>query len=211
MKRRHAMPFGAECLAGGQVRFRLWAPAARHVAVMLEGLGPLKMSSAPFGWFELQTGEASAGSRYKFQIDGKTEVPDPASRFQPADVNGPSEVIDPATFDWEDAEWQGRPWEEVSVYELHAGAFTPEGNFSAIESKLDYLADLGITAVELMPLSDFSGARNWGYDGVLPYSPDSSYGRPEELKRLVQAAHRKGLMVFLDVVYNHFGPEGNYL
>jgi malto-oligosyltrehalose trehalohydrolase len=115
------------------------------------------------------------------------------------------------SFDWTDGGWLGRPWEDAVIYELHVGAFTPEGSFAGVEKKLDYLADLGVTAIELMPVADFPGRRNWGYDGVLPYAPDSSYGRPEDLKRLVQAAHAAGLMVFLDVVYNHFGPDGNYL
>src|SRR3954471_7540785 len=153
----------------------------------------------------------SAGSLYRFQIDDKAEVPDPASRFQPQDVQGPSEVVDPTAFQWRDENWRGRPWEEAVFYELHVGTFSPEGTFRGVEQKLDYLRDLGVTAVELMPLADFSGARNWGYDGVLPFAPDSSYGRPEDLKQLVQAAHARGLMMFLDVVYNHFGPEGNYL
>src|SRR3954471_13155052 len=153
----------------------------------------------------------SAGSLYRFQIDDKAEVPDPASRFQPQDVQGPSEVVDPTAFQWRDENWRGRPWEEAVFYELHVGTFSPEGTFRGVEQKLDYLRDLGVTAVELMPLADFSGARNWGYDGVLPFAPDSAYGRPEDLKQLVQSAHAKGLMIFLDVVYNHFGPEGNYL
>jgi len=135
----------------------------------------------------------------------------PASRFQPEDVHGPSEVIDAETFDWKEQAWRGRPWEEAVIYELHVGAFTPAGTFSAVGERLDYLTDLGITAIELMPIADFPGRRNWGYDGVLPFAPDSKYGRPEDLKALVQSAHDRGLMVLLDVVYNHFGPEGNYL
>ncbi len=138
-------------------------------------------------------------------------VPDPASRFQPHDVNGPSEVIDPNAFAWQDAAWRGRPWAEAVIYELHVGTFTPQGTFAAARERLDYLRELGVTAIELMPVADFPGRRNWGYDGVFTFAPDSSYGRPEELKELVQAAHRRGMMVFLDVVYNHFGPEGNYL
>lgn len=163
------------------------------------------------GWFELVTDQAGAGMRYKFQIDGGPEVPDPASRLQPQDVQGPSEVVDAASFEWEDQEWGGRSWEEAIIYEVHVGTFTPEGTFAAVENRLDYLAELGFTAVELMPVADFPGKWNWGYDGVLLFAPDSQYGRPDDLKRLIQAAHRKGLMVFLDVVYNHFGPEGNYL
>ncbi len=213
MIRSRRMPFGAEVQADGSVRFRLWAPAAKSVALSLENskTAPLSLAPAGQGWFELTTSQARAGSLYRFQIDDKTLVSDPASRFQPYDVHGPSEVIDPSAFEWNDRSWRGRAWEEAITYELHVGTFTAEGTFRGAEQKLDYLRDLGITAVELMPLSDFPGARNWGYDGVLPFAPDSSYGRPENLKQLIQSAHAKGLMVFLDVVYNHFGPDGNYL
>lgn len=204
------MPFGAQVCAGG-VRFRLWAPALEKVEVCLEDGGCLRMHPVDSGWFELTTDVAGAGTQYQFRVNGKTCVPDPASRFQPQDVHGPSEVIDADAFNWNDDEWRGRRWEEAVIYELHTGTFTPEGAFQGVESKLDYLRDLGVTAIELMPVADFPGTRNWGYDGVLPFAPDSCYGRPEDLKRLVQAAHAKGLMIFLDVVYNHFGPEGNYL
>lgn len=207
------MPFGAEVQPDGSVRFRLWAPAANSVTLTLENVktSALPLAAAGQGWFELSTSQARAGSLYRFQIDGKTLVPDPASRFQPQDVHGPSKVIDASAFPWNDHDWRGRPWEEAVIYELHVGTFTSEGTFRGVEQKLDYLRDLGVTAIELMPLSDFPGSRNWGYDGVLPFAPDSSYGRPEDLKQLIQVAHAKGLMVFLDVVYNHFGPEGNYL
>ncbi|MGA9526741.1 MAG: malto-oligosyltrehalose trehalohydrolase [Terriglobales bacterium] len=217
------MPFGAEVQQDGSVRFRLWAPKAQRVDLCIEdpSRDPLTPTVLPLakldqGWFELITREAFAGTLYRFQIDGDTRVPDPASRFQPADVHGPSEVIDPRSFDWNDDEsnddaWRGRPWEETVIYELHVGAFTANGTFRALEQKLDYLRDLGVTAIELMPVADFPGSRNWGYDGVLLFSPDSSYGRPEDLKHFVKAAHQMGLMVFLDVVYNHFGPDGNYL
>lgn len=214
MKRRHEMPFGTQHRAGQGVKFRLWGPHAKQVMLHLGEGGnqrALEMNSVGEGWFELVTDRARPGTRYQYQIDGGLKVPDPASRFQPNDVHGPSEVIDPMEFDWEDADWRGRSWNEAVIYELHIGAFSQEGTFAGVEKKLDYLAELGVTAVELMPVSDFPGERNWGYDGVLAYAPDSSYGRPNDLKRLVQAAHKKGLMVFLDVVYNHFGPEGNYL
>ena len=210
MKRKHSMPFGAVCLPDGSVRFRLWAPEPEKVDVLVDG-SLLPMTKVDPEWFELTTNKASAGSHYQFVIDGESHVPDPASRFQPQDVHGPSEVISPDNFDWADANWNGRPWEEAVIYELHVGTFSPPGTFAGVEQKLDYLAGLGVTAIELMPVSDFFGKRNWGYDGVLPYAPDSSYGRPEDLKRLIQSAHNKGLMVLLDVVYNHFGPEGNYL
>src|SRR5438132_408752 len=210
MRRRHPMPFGAEYLNDGKVRFRRWAPKAQGVDLCLASQEPLALSKLEDGWFELVS-YAAADSRYQYQINGQTKVPDPASRFQPSDVHGPSQIIDAAAFEWQDEKWRGRPWEEAVIYELHVGAFTPEGTFAAAEQRLDYLADLGITAVELMPIADFAGVRNWGYDGVLPFAPDNCYGHPDDLKRLIQAAHRKGLMVFLDVVYNHFGPEGNYL
>ena len=210
MKSFHRMPFGAESQPDGSIRFRLWAPAANRVDLCLESQS-LPMSQSGDGWFQLIPNEASVGARYQFQINGEIKVPDPASRFQPSDVHGPSEVIDPTDFDWSEDNWRGRPWAAAVIYELHVGTFTPEGTFAAVEKKLDYLADLGITALELMPVADFPGARNWGYDGVLPFAPDSSYGRPEDLKRLVQAAHARELMIFLDVVYNHFGPEGNFL
>ena len=137
-------------------------------------------------------------------------IPDPASRFQPDDVDGPSEVID-HRYDWGCKDWKGQPWEETIFLEFHVGTFTAEGTFRAAIDKLDHVAGTGITAIELMPVSDFPGRWNWGYDGVLPFAPDSSYGRPDDLKALIDAAHQRGLMVFLDVVYNHFGPEGNYL
>jgi malto-oligosyltrehalose trehalohydrolase len=209
-KRHHVLPFGAEPIAQG-VRFRLWAPAAASVALRLDGGGrDLPMAQDGDGWFAVTTDLAKPGSRYRYVIDD-FPVPDPASRYQPDDVHGPSEVIDPAAHDWQDAAWRGRPWEEIILYELHVGSFSESGDFAGIERHLDHLVSLGVTAIELMPLADFPGTRNWGYDGVLPFAPDARYGRPEALKRLVEACHARGLAVFLDVVYNHFGPEGNYL
>lgn len=208
------MPFGAEPAEGGGTRFRLWAPAARTVALCIEsesGTATESMAAASDGWFERVVPQARPGTRYGFNIDGRMRVPDPASRFQPEDVHGSSEVVDPLAFDWTDEQWRGRPWEEAIFYETHVGAFTPEGTFKAMIGRLDHLVELGVTALELMPLADSPGARNWGYDGVYPFAPEASYGRPEDLKALVDAAHARGLMVFLDVVYNHFGPEGNYL
>jgi malto-oligosyltrehalose trehalohydrolase len=207
------MPFGAAVLDAQRTRFRLWAPAARTVDLCLENraAAPRPMRPASAGWFEIDADDASPGTRYRYRIDGDLRVPDPASRCNPEDVHGASEVIAPGDFDWGDGDWRGRPWEEAVVYELHVGTFTPEGTFRAIEDKLDYLAGLGVTAIELMPLADFPGRRGWGYDGVLPFAPEASYGRPEDLKRLVQSAHQRGLMMMLDVVYNHFGPDGNYL
>jgi malto-oligosyltrehalose trehalohydrolase len=213
MRRKHEMPFGAECGDDGTLRFRLWAPSASSVSVVLtESCNrELAMSPTHSGWFELVTKEARAGIRYQFKVDDQQAVPDPASRYQPSGVHGPCEVIDPTLFEWQKGNWRGRPWNEAVIYELHVGTFTLEGTFAAAESKLDYLADLGVTALEIMPVSSFPGERNWGYDGVLPYAPARAYGRPEDLKNFIDAAHAKNLMVFLDVVYNHFGPEGNYL
>jgi maltooligosyltrehalose trehalohydrolase len=210
--RVHNMPFGAELVPSGAIRFRLWAPAAEAIALALEGqqeLLPLRRSMD--GWHEVVTPLAHSGTRYSFVLPDGTRVPDPASRYQPEDVHGPSEVVDPASFAWRDGAWRGRPWAQAVVYELHVGTFTEEGTFLAATEKLEYLVDLGVTAIQLMPIADFTGKRNWGYDGALLYAPDSSYGRPEDLKALVEAAHSRGLMVLLDVVYNHFGPDGNYL
>ena len=203
------MPFGANLIGDGRARFALWAPDAEGVELVLRDEA-MPMNRNKEGLFEIEA-EASHGDLYRYRINGDQPVPDPASRYQPEDVHGPSMVVDPDRFDWDDGEWRGRPWEETVLYELHVGTFGPEGTFAGAEARLDHLVDLGVTAVQIMPLSDFPGGQNWGYDGVLPYAPDSSYGTPEELKSLVAAAHDKGLQVFLDVVYNHFGPEGNYL
>jgi maltooligosyltrehalose trehalohydrolase len=201
-------PFGARLTAEGAC-FRLWAPAAKRVDLLLEKSYPLQRGED--GWFSAAITGTSAGARYKFRIDDEIDVPDPASAFQPEDVSGPSEVIDHTNYQWRALNWRGRPWQETSVIEAHVGAFTPEGTYRAMIGKLDHLVETGITALELMPLADFAGSRNWGYDGVLWYAPDSVYGRPDDLKSLIDEAHLRGLMVFLDVVYNHFGPEGNYL
>jgi malto-oligosyltrehalose trehalohydrolase len=187
--------------------FRLWAPNANKVELVLDK--PLPMQARD-GWFTLDVPEAKAGARYQFRVDDELTIADPASRFQPEDVNGPSEVIDPA-YPWKCTGWTGRPWEHASFLELHVGTFTPEGTYRAAIDRLDHIASTGLTAIELMPLADFPGRWNWGYDGVLWFAPDSVYGRPDDLKALIDAAHQRGLMVFLDVVYNHFGPEGNYL
>jgi maltooligosyltrehalose trehalohydrolase len=190
------------------VIFRLWAPGAKRVELLHDKTHEMRRTDD--GWFKLAIPGARRGDRYRFRIDGGIEVPDPASHFQPDDVHGPSEVID-RTYDWRTGGWIGRPWHECVFLELHVGTFTSEGTFRAAIDKLDHIAAAGITAIELMPVADFFGRWNWGYDGVLLYAPDSAYGRPEDLKALVDAAHQRGLMVFLDVVYNHFGPEGNYL
>ena len=169
------------------------------------------MTATEEGWHELVTIRARPGSRYRFLLPNGMLVPDPASRFQPHDVHGPSEVIDPSQWPRLDQDWEGRPWQDAVIYELHVGAFTPEGTLQAAVEKLDHLNALGITAIEIMPVADFPGRRNWGYDGVLPYAVDSSYGRPEHFREFIEAAHSRQMMVMLDVVYNHFGPEGNYL
>jgi maltooligosyltrehalose trehalohydrolase len=196
-------------LAPEGVTFRLWAPAAKRVEVVLDGMHVMQAHAN--GWHETYVAGARVGALYKFRIDGELEVPDPASHYQPADVGGPSEVIDHGAFRWQAENWRGRPWHEAMFLELHIGTFTPEGTFRAAMEKLDHVVATGFTAIELMPIADFAGRRNWGYDGVLLYAPDSAYGRPDDLRALIDAAHRRGLMVFLDVVYNHFGPEGNYL
>ena len=211
-RRAHRMPFGAEVREDGTTRFRLWSPGAQRVELWLEEPGrAVAMPRDAGGWAEYVTSEAPAGTRYRYRIDGETLVPDPAARFQPGDVHGPSEVIDPLAYAWADTAWAGLPPERLVFYELHAGAFTAAGTFEGAAERLDHLTSLGVTAVELLPVADFPGRWGWGYDGVLLFAPESTYGRPEALKALVDACHARGLAVFLDVVYNHFGPEGNYL
>jgi len=202
-----ALPFGAALIGANRARFRLWAPAQRDVAVEIEGLGAVPMSHSNDGWF---TAEAAcgAGARYRYRLDDGLRVPDPAARAQADDVHGPSLVVDSAAYRWRNAQWQGRPWQDAVIYELHAGAL---GGFRGVERELARLARLGVTAVELMPVAAFPGRRNWGYDGVLPFAPAAAYGTPDDLKALVDSAHGHGLMIYLDVVYNHFGPDGNYL
>ena len=175
--RVHRQLGGATLESGGGVRFRLWAPGFASVRVALEGPGePIALTAGADGWHEGVVAEAGVGSLYRFELPDGLRVPDPGSRFQPQDVAGPSEVIDPAAHDWSVA-WAGRPWHEIVLYELHIGTFTREGTFRAAIDRLDHLAELGVTGIEIMPVWDFPGRRNWGYDGVLPYAPDSSYGR----------------------------------
>ncbi|MGD9844548.1 MAG: malto-oligosyltrehalose trehalohydrolase [Variibacter sp.] len=190
------------------VTFRLFAPAARRVDLVTDKAVPMQVAGD--GWHFVKLLGARVGTRYRFRIDDDIDVPDPASQFQPEDAFGPSEVIDHA-FAWRCGDWKGRPWHETVLSELHVGAFSQAGTFRGAVAHLDALVEAGITAIELMPVADFAGRWNWGYDGVLLFAPDSAYGRPEDLKALVDAAHARGLMVFLDVVYNHFGPEGNFL
>jgi malto-oligosyltrehalose trehalohydrolase len=208
MRRHHALPFGAELVPGG-TRFRLWAPRANSVALQLAA-ALLPMGPEPEGWFALTTDRAGPGTRYRYVVDG-IAYPDPASRRQPEGVHGASEVVDPGMYAWTASAWRGRAWEEMVIYELHLGTFSETGDFAGAIGRLDHVRELGATAIELMPIAEFPGTRGWGYDGTCMYAPSSRYGRPEELKSLIEACHARGLAVFLDVVYNHFGPEGNYL
>jgi malto-oligosyltrehalose trehalohydrolase len=202
--------FGPRWLPQGGARFRAWAPAERSLKLRLESRVPVPMKVQPGGWHQVDVSDVTAGNRYAFELEDGTVVPDPASRFQPDDVHGWSELPASEPYAWR-IPWTGRRWEELVIYELHIGAFTPDGTFQAAIDKLDHVASLGATAIEIMPVADFPGRRNWGYDGVYLYAPDSSYGRPDDLRALVDAAHERGIAVLLDVVYNHFGPEGNYL
>lgn len=197
---------GALRMDDGQVRFRLWAPGSQAVSLHLEDEA-LPMKSLDGGWFEARH-PCPAGAVYCFEPEGVGKVPDPASRFQASDVDGPSVVVDHTTYPWINDAWRGRPWTETVFYEAHPGLL---GGFDGLRQRLPALAELGITALELMPVADFPGPWNWGYDGVLPYAPDRAYGTPDSLKALVDAAHGLEIMVFLDVVYNHFGPVGNRL
>ncbi len=206
-------PLGAHPIQGGAT-FRVWAPLAKTVDLKLTaGSGaPRTITMKRHGdFFEAVVEGAGPGTQYLYVIDGERERPDPRSRRQPLGVHGPSEVVDPAAHAWTDAGWKGLPLEDLIIYELHIGTFTPEGTFDAAIGKLDYLKDLGVNTIELMPVSAFPGTRNWGYDGVHYFAPQDSYGGPGGLKRLVDAAHAMGFAVFMDVVYNHLGPEGNYL
>jgi maltooligosyltrehalose trehalohydrolase len=196
----------------GRCRFRVWAPFAQAVsaAVVSDGRRTVPLEPAGEGCWQA-TSDAEPGQRYVFRLDDRIERPDPESNFQPEGVHGPSEIVDHASFRWTDADWKGIAHDKLIFYELHVGTFTPQGTFEAAIERLNDLKDLGITAVELMPVAQFAGDRNWGYDGVYPYAVQASYGGPAGLKKLVNACHHVGLAVVLDVVYNHFGPEGNYL
>jgi maltooligosyltrehalose trehalohydrolase len=207
-----ALDLGANFTPKG-VRFRVWAPRASSLSLRVVGeSNDLPMIPEEKGFYILFVKGLGPGARYFYVLEGEYTRPDPVSRFQPEGVHGPSEVIDPNTFPWEDHDWQGMSLEEMIVYELHTGTFTREGSFEAIIPSLDYLKnDLGVTTIELMPVAQFPGERNWGYDGTYLYAPQNSYGGPKGLKTLIQVCHQKGLAVILDVVYNHLGPEGNYL
>ena len=194
-------------IEANRTRFRVWAPAQQTMSVAIHGGAAVPMTRSENGWFEAEV-QCGAGTRYNYVLADGRSIPDPASRAQDGDVHGASIVVDPASYRWRHSEWRGRPWHETVIYELHAGAL---GGYAGVVRELPRLAELGVTAVELMPIAEFPGARNWGYDGTLPYAPECSYGTPEDLRKLVDAAHGHGLMIFLDVVYNHFGPDGNYL
>ena len=201
------LPFGANLTAPDRTRFRIWAPSQEKMAVAIADRPSLPMTRNDAGWFEVEA-DCGAGTRYKYVLANGAKVPDPAARAQSGDIHGPSIVVDPGSYYWRNRTWRGRPWREAMIYELHVGLL---GGFTGVARELSRLANLGITAIELMPIVEFPGARNWGYDGVLPFAPECSYGSPDDLKSLIDATHDHGLMVFLDVVYNHFGPDGNYL
>ena len=207
--------FGAQVVEQGRTRFTLWAPGAHHVDVEVEGQPSVTMTKTQDGCVTAEV-PCGHGARYRYRIFTEDDdangsgslVPDPAARAQAGDIDGPSVVIDPGHYQWQHSDWQGRPWHETVLYELHIGAL---GGFEGVRQHLPYLVEMGVTAIELMPVAEFPGARNWGYDGVLTYAVEASYGSPDDMKALVDEAHSLGLMVFLDVVYNHFGPDGNYL
>src|SRR3984957_1594178 len=213
------MPFGASLLAAGGARFRLWAPSSPRVALQVQARNdsaPLRlaMRAGPDGWHEIDVADAQAGWRYQFIVQSGGQaltVPDPASRSNPQGVFGASEIVDPRGYAWLNPAWTGRSWPDAVLYELHVGTFTEQGTFAAAARRLEALKDLGVTALQLMPLAAFPGERSWGYDGVLQFAPADCYGTPSDLKAFIDAAHAQGLMVLLDVVYSHFGPEGNYL
>jgi maltooligosyltrehalose trehalohydrolase len=213
-KERWQLDLGARPVGPSSVRFRVWAPHARNVAVRLVGKDQqlIPMEPRELGYFEVTASGVGAEARYVYVLDGDKDRSDPASRFQPEGVHGASAVVDPGSFHWTDHQWSGLPLSDFIIYELHTGTFTSEGTFQAIIPYLDYLQnEVGVTAIELMPVAQFPGTRNWGYDGVCPFAPQVSYGGPRGLKTLVDACHAKEVAVILDVVYNHLGPEGNYL
>jgi len=210
-------PVGAEVRAEGGVAFRVWAPAHREVAVVLEDRSGKTLVERPLqsekeGYFSSVVAEAAAGTLYRFRLGGDSDcVPDPASRFQPSGPSGRSQIVDSTAFSWSDRSWTGISIERQVLYELHVGTFTTEGTWRAAIDHLPALADFGITTIEMMPVAEFAGRRGWGYDGVDLYAPSHLYGTPDDLRRFVDRAHQLGLGVVLDVVYNHFGPDGNYL
>ncbi|MET1028446.1 MAG: malto-oligosyltrehalose trehalohydrolase [Dongiaceae bacterium] len=209
MTDRHAFPLsgGAMPVAADRTLFQFWAPDRSSVDLEIAGMQALAMHPEAEGWFRLEV-PCGAGTRYRYRLSPDVLVPDPYSRAQADDIHDDSLVIDPGAYAWRNQDWRGRPWAETVIYECHAGLL---GGYRGLMDRLPALCELGITALELMPVADFPGSRNWGYDGVLPFAPDQAYGTPEELKALIDRAHDLKMMVFLDVVYNHFGPDGNYL
>ncbi len=206
------MKIGANYLGNGRCEFTVWAPAHDELAVQI--VSPenrvLSMEQDSRGYFSIMAENIEPGTLYYYKIAGERDFPDPASHSQPKDVHNASEVVDHTKMNWTDGEWSGIPLEEMIMYELHVGTFTPAGTFEAIIPRLSELREFGVNAIEIMPVAQFPGDRNWGYDGVYPFAVQSSYGGSSGLKKLVDAAHKEGLSVILDVVYNHFGPEGNY-
>ncbi len=203
------LTYGAR-VRGDEAELRVWAPRAKEVTIRLAGRGDFRMQREDDGVFAA-TLAARAGERYSYILDGGKPLPDPVSRLLPEGVHGPTEIVDPEAFRWTDADWRGADFRDYVIYELHVGTFTARGTFDGVVEKLEYLKALGVTVIEIMPVAAFPGTRNWGYDGVSLYAVQASYGGPEGLKRLVDAAHRAGLAVTMDVVYNHLGNEGNYL
>jgi maltooligosyltrehalose trehalohydrolase len=210
--KNQTLSYGAT-LRGKEAEFRVWAPVPKEITLRLtrEGAGPQNIPMRRDGDDFVTIATAAAGNRYAYLLDDGAPIPDPVSRFLPGGVHGPSEIVDPAAFEWSDDGWRGLALRDYVIYELHVGTFTPEGTFDSAIAKLEYLRQLGITVVEVMPVSACPGVRNWGYDGVAPYAVQASYGGPDAFRRFIDAAHRSGLAVVLDVVYNHLGPEGNYL
>jgi len=207
------MKIGANYIGGDKCEFRVWAPFLNTVQlnIISQNSEILPMEKDARGYWRLVAEEIKSGTKYFFELDGEKMRPDPASNFQPEGVHGPSQVIDHHSFQWTDDDWSGIPLDRLVIYELHTRAFSYEGTFEAIIARLDDIKNVGINAIEIMPVAQFPGKRNWGYDGAYPYAVQNSYGGPEGLKKLVSASHAKGLAVILDVVYNHLGPEGNYL
>jgi maltooligosyltrehalose trehalohydrolase len=211
------LPVGAEALSGGGVHFRVWAPRRNKVEVRVErssgeaGPALFQLKREGQGYYSGVVREAAAGTRYKYRLDGGEAYPDPASRFQPDGPHGPSEVISPESFRWSDSGWQGFSIDGQVIYEMHVGTFTREGTWTGAARELPELVSLGVTVIEMMPIADFPGRFGWGYDGVDLYAPTRLYGRPDDLRRFIDRAHALGISVILDVVYNHLGPDGNYL
>ncbi|MGB7843493.1 MAG: malto-oligosyltrehalose trehalohydrolase, partial [Salinimicrobium sp.] len=203
---------GAEFLKNRDSRFLVWSPLAESVDLIIKGeKEPVPLIKDRDGYWETETEAIQPGGLYQFRLNGKDDFPDPASKYQPHGVHSWSQLIDPFSFQWQDSAWKGRELDDMIIYELHVGAFTPKGTFEAVIDKLDHLEELGVNTLELMPIAQFPGDRNWGYDGVYPFAPQDSYGGTEGLKKLINACHKRNFSVLLDVVYNHFGPEGNYI